>query len=77
MRVDPATSLPNKLTYTLAGMQGSVEIEEELSDFIDIGGGVKLYSKQNVMQMGQKVSSVLGGYKINTGLTKEALSAKQ
>lgn len=77
MRVDPATSLPNKLTYTLAGMQGSVEIEEELSDFIDIGGGVKVYSKQNVTQMGQKVSSVLGDYKINTGLTKEALSAKQ
>ena len=76
MHVDPATGLPNKLTYTLAGMQGSVEIEEELLDYIDIGSGVKMYSKQNITQMGQKISSVLGDFKINTGLTKEALGAK-
>ncbi len=76
MHVDPATGLPNKLTYTLAGMQGSVEIEEELLDYIDIGGGVKMYSKQNITQMGQKMSSVLGDFKINSGLTKETLGAK-
>ena len=76
LRVDPASGLPNKLVYTLSGIPGSVEIEEELLDFIDIGGGVKMYSKQNVSQMGQKASSVLSDYKINTGLTKEALGAK-
>ena len=76
LRFDVKSGLPNKVSYASAGMQGMVDVEEELDDFRDIGGGVKMYCKQSVTQSGQKATSVLSDYKINTGLTKEALSAK-
>ena len=76
LRFDAKSGLPNKVSYASAGMQGMVDVEEELDDFRDIGGGLKMYFKQSVTQSGQKATSVLSDYKINTGLTKEALSAK-
>ena len=76
LRFDAKTGLPNKVSYASAGMQGMVDVEEELDDFRDIGGGVKMYFKQSVTQSGQKATSVLSDYNINTGLTKETLSTK-
>ena len=76
LRINAVTGFPDKISYTMTGMTGTIEIEEELEDFRDVGGGVKMYLKQSILQSGQKSTSTFKDYKINTGLTKEALSAK-
>jgi len=71
--VDEKTGLPAKITYSQSG-EGSVE--QIYTDWRDVNG-IQMPFKWTVMQGGKKFASVsIDDYKINSGLTQEALSKK-
>jgi zinc protease len=76
LQVDEKTGVPLKLAYEEAAAGGSGAVEQIYSDWRDVGG-LKLPFQWTVMQGGQKFADVkIQAYKINSGLTLEALSKK-
>jgi outer membrane lipoprotein-sorting protein len=76
MTVDEKTGLPAKLAYQQSPAEGGSAVEEILSDWRDVDG-LRLPFQWTVMQAGKKFASVtIQNYKINSGLTAEALDAK-
>lgn len=75
--VDAKTGLPLKQTYRSAQPQGPpAAIEETFADFRDVQG-IKVPHKISIVQNGNKFAEVtVQEFKINTGLTPEALSKK-
>jgi zinc protease len=76
LQVDETTGVPLKLTYEEAGAAGPSSIELTYSDWRE-AGGLRLPFGWIVMQGGKKFAEVkIQDYKINSGLTQEALSKK-
>ncbi|MBZ5607809.1 MAG: insulinase family protein [Acidobacteriia bacterium] len=76
LQVDEKTGVPLKLTYQEAGPQGPASIDLTYSDWREVAG-VRLPFEWTVVQGGQKFAVVkIQDYKINSGLTQEALSKK-
>jgi zinc protease len=74
LTVDEKTGLPSKVTYQQVGAEGTVD--EIFEDWRDVGG-LKLPFKRTIMQGGKKfVTATIEDYKVNSGLTQEALSKK-
>ncbi len=72
LQVDEQTGIPAKLTY----QQGPNSVEQIYSDWREVDG-VKLPFQWTIMQGGKKFASVtIQDYKLNSGLTQEALSKK-
>jgi hypothetical protein len=76
LQVDEKTGVPLKLSYQEAGPQGPAAVDEVYSDWREVSG-VRVPFAWTVMQGGQKYAEVkVQDYKINSGLTLEALSKK-
>lgn len=69
---DPATMLPTKLAFT----EGGFNAEVSYSDFKEVAG-LKLPFKLSITQNGQVSTQTITDWKLNTGLTVAALSAKE
>jgi hypothetical protein len=70
LKIDEKTGMP----LTLAYQEGAQSVEEAYSDWRD-AAGLLLPFQMTVMQDGKKYADVkIAEYKINSGLTKEALS---
>lgn len=76
LQVDEKTGTPLKLTYQESGPQGPAAYEQIYSDWRDVSG-VRVPFAWTVTQAGKKYAEVkVQAYKINSGLTEEALSKK-
>lgn len=76
LTVDEKTGLPEKLAYQQSSAEGGAAVEEIFSDWRDVDG-LHLPFKWDVMQGGKKSAGVtVQDYKINSGLTAEALGTK-
>jgi zinc protease len=76
MTVDEKTGLPAKLAYQQSPAEGGNAVEEIFSDWRDVDG-LRLPFQWSVMQGGKKfASATIQDYKINSGLTVDALGAK-
>ena len=76
LQVDEKSGMPLKLSYQEAGTGGSGAVEQIYSDWREVGG-VRLPFQWTVMQGGQRFADVkIQDYKVNSGLTQEALSKK-
>ncbi len=76
LTVDDKTGLPEKLGYQQSPAEGGAAVEEIFSDWRDIDG-LHLPFQWDVMQKGKKFAGVsVQDYKINSGLTTEALGTK-
>lgn len=76
LTIDEKTGLPEKLGYQQSPAEGGAAVEEIFSDWRDIGG-LHLPFQWDVMQKGKKFAGVsVQDYKINSGLTAEALGTK-
>lgn len=76
LQLDENTGVPLKLAYQEAGAAGPSSIELTYSDWRETGG-LRLPFGWIVMQGGKKFAEVkIQDYKINSGLTQEALSKK-
>lgn len=76
LTVDEKTGLPEKLAYQQSPAEGGTAVEEIFSDWRDVDG-LHLPFQWTVMQGGKKFAGVtIQDYKINSGLTAEALSQK-
>jgi zinc protease len=72
LQVDAKTGLPLKLSY----QEGAQSLEDEYSDWRDVAG-LHLPFQWTVTQDGKKYADVkIQEYKVNSGLTQEALSKK-
>jgi|SRR5271165_5089216 len=72
LQVDAKTGLPLKLSY----QEGAQSVEDEYSDWRDVAG-LHLPFQTTVTQDGKKYADVkIQEYKVNSGLTQEALSKK-
>lgn len=70
--MDAKTGLPLKLSY----QEGAQSVEDEYSDWRDVAG-LHLPFQTTVTQDGKKYADVkIQEYKVNSGLTQEALSKK-
>jgi zinc protease len=74
---DPATGLPQKVTYDSVAITGPPEpVEEDFSDFRDVSG-VKVPFRVEIFESGKKFAVLtVEDYKINTGLKPEDLSKR-
>ncbi len=76
LQVDEKTGVPLKLSYQEAGQQGPAAVDQVYSDWREVSG-VRVPFAWTVTQNGQKYADVkVQDYKINSGLTAEALSKK-
>lgn len=76
LSVDEQTGLPAKLAYQQSAAEGGSAVEEVFSDWRDVNG-IRLPFQWTVMQSGKKFAGVtVQDYKINSGLTPEALAKK-
>jgi zinc protease len=76
LQVDEKTGTPLKLSYQEAGPQGPAPMEQIYSDWREVSG-VRVPFAWTVTQGGKKFAEVkIQDYKINSGLTEEALSKK-
>jgi outer membrane lipoprotein-sorting protein len=76
VQLDPATGLPQTLSYSGTGPAGPVKVEETYSDWRDVNG-VKAPFKVSIQQDSKKFAEVaIDDFKINSGLTSEQLSKK-
>jgi zinc protease len=76
LTVDEKTGLPVKFAYQQSAAEGGSAVEEVFSDWRDVNG-LHLPFQWTVMQGGKKFAGVtVQDYKINSGLTPEALSQK-
>lgn len=76
LQLDPATGLPQTISYDSAGQAGPTKVEETDSDWRDVNG-LKVPFKIAILQDGKKFAdAVIQDYKINSGLTPEQLSKK-
>jgi len=72
LELDEKTGLPLRVTYT----EGAGEVTQEYSDWRDVSG-IKLPFKWIIQQGGKKFATVtVQDYKLNSGLTAEALAKK-
>lgn len=76
LTVDAKTALPEKLAYQQSPAEGGAAVEEIFSDWRDVDG-LYLPFQWDVMQRGKKFAGVtVQEYKINSGLTAQALGTK-
>jgi zinc protease len=76
LTIDEKTALPAKLAYQQSPAEGGTAVEEIFSDWRDVDG-LHLPFQRSVMQGGKKFAVVtIQDYKINSGLTAEALGQK-
>jgi hypothetical protein len=76
LSVDEKTGIPAKLAYQQSPGEGGSAVEEVFSDWRDVNG-IRLPFQWTVMQGGKKFAGVtVQDYKINSGLTPEALGQK-
>ncbi len=76
LTVAEKTSLPSKLAYQQSPAEGGTAVEEIFSDWRN-ADGLRLPFQWTVMQSGKKFAGVaVQDYKINSGLTAEALGQK-
>jgi len=76
LTIDEKTALPAKLAYQQSPAEGGTAVEEIFSDWRDVDG-LHLPFQWSVMQGGKKFAVVtIQDYKINSGLTAEALGQK-
>jgi hypothetical protein len=76
LSVDEKTGIPAKVAYQQSPAEGGSAVEEVFSDWRDVDG-IRLPFQWTVMQGGKKFAGVtVQDYKINSGLTPEALSKK-
>jgi predicted Zn-dependent peptidase len=76
LSVDEKTGVPMKFAYQQSAAEGGSAVEEIFSDWRDVNG-IRLPFQWTVMQGGKKFAGVtVQDYKINSGLTPEALAKK-
>jgi zinc protease len=76
LSVDEKTGIPVKLAYRQSPGEGGSAVEEIFSDWRDVNG-IRLPFQWTVTQGGKKFAGVtVQDYKINSGLTPEALGQK-
>jgi zinc protease len=76
LSVDEQTGIPAKLAYQQSPAEGGSAVEEVFSDWREVNG-IRLPFQWTVMQSGKKFASIaVQDYKINSGLTPEALAKK-
>ena len=76
LTVDEKTGIPVKIAYQQSAAEGGSAVEEVFSDWRDVNG-IRLPFQWTVMQGGKKFAGVtVQDYKINSGLTPEALAKK-
>jgi predicted Zn-dependent peptidase len=77
LTVDEKTGLPLKLAYQQSASEGGSSVEEVFSDWRDVNG-LHLPFERTIMQGGKKFAGMtVQEYKINSGLTAEALGKRQ
>jgi len=76
LTVDEKTGIPVKIAYQQSAAEGGSAVEEVFSDWRDVSG-IRLPFQWTVMQSGKKFAGLtVQDYKINSGLTPEALAKK-
>ncbi len=76
LTVDEKTGQPVKMAYQQSPAEGGTAVEEVFSDWRDVMG-IRLPFQWTVMQAGKKFAGVtVQEYKINSGLTAEALGKR-
>lgn len=76
LEIDEKTGLPVNVSYETMGRAGPVQVEEAFSDWREVNG-IKLPFAMSITQAGKKFADAhVTEYKINSGLTAEALSKK-
>ena len=76
IQLNPATGLPQVVSYNGAGPAGPIKVDETYSDWRDVNG-VKAPFQIVIQQDAKKFAEVvIEDYKINSGLTSEQLSKK-
>ncbi|MGH9612155.1 MAG: hypothetical protein ACRD4P_03645, partial [Bryobacteraceae bacterium] len=76
LEIDEKTGLPVNVSYETMGRAGPVQVEEAFSDWREVDG-IKLPFAMSITQGGKKFADTRAtAYKINSGLTGEALSKK-
>ena len=76
LKIDEKTGLPVAVSYETMGRTGPVQVEETFSDWREVNG-IKLPFAMSITQAGKKFADAqVTDYRINSGLTEEALSKK-
>jgi zinc protease len=76
LTVDEKTGIPAKIAYKQSAGEGGSAVEEVFSDWRDVDG-IRLPFQWTVMQGGKKFAgATIEDYKINSGLTPEALGKR-
>jgi hypothetical protein len=76
LSVDDKTGIPLKVAYQQSPAEGGTAVEEVFSDWRDVDG-IRLPFQWTIMQSGKKFAGVtVQDYKINSGLTPQALAQK-
>ena len=75
LTIDPANGLPTKIAYKMQSPQGMQDVVQEFQDYRAVGP-IRVSYRQKINQAGRISDSVSSNVRINTGLTKETISAK-
>ena len=75
LSIDPANGLPTKIIYQMQSQQGMQDVVQEFLDYRAVGP-IRFSYKQKINQAGRVSESTASNVQINSGLTKETISAK-
>ena len=75
LSIDPANGLPTKIIYQMQSQQGMQDVVQEFLDYRAVGA-IRFSFKQKINQAGRISESTASNVQINSGLTKETISAK-